>query len=707
MIKIEKQKAPDFLKSSEVDLAIEKMKEFFASKNRSQKRYNWPFNKEIDKQLKKSLHEVFHGKCGYCETGIDSTVLGTIDRYRPNNGVRDKSEFHQDLYWWLTFEWDNLIYCCKECNQYKANYFPIKGKRNLNEKDDLATEYRMIVNPYEDNPSDHFSYDDSGNIHAITEEGYQTIELLRLDRTDLLEKRKNERDIIIEIIEKLIQDGISSVRKPQLNYLKNIYNEDNKSIQFLAFKRWVLINELDSNPFLGKLLDLEDYNQEESRQEKVRTLAKEKFSKKNILVSDYFPIEYIHIKNFKSIDDLRIDFKEDDLENNSWLFLLGENGVGKSSILQAIAIGLKLDKKVINKDIVQSLIKKRKQSSEIIIKERNSKNIIYTKLVRKTSTIEQTGIFKSYLIGYGSLRLSVDEIESNPNKDISNISYENLFKPIKALNDVTKWLRSIHKNDIEFFDRIAISIKQLLPHDKLDTNLSIKNGEIVLGDSETLYAELSDGYKSTITLAIDIMMKLSDAQSDMKVMSGIVLIDELGNQLHPRWQMRIVNQLRQVFPRITFIVSTHHPLCLRGSHLGEVVLLRNVKNKVEVIRELPDPSSLRVDQLLSSEYFGLSSLIDPELEAKFNRYYQLLSIPKNITPTELKELNTLKDELRNKKHLGSSLREELMYTVIDNLLAQNVMFSKEVPNRESLKKEVIDRVKEIWLSLNIKPNDQS
>jgi len=75
MIKIEKQKAPDFLKSSEVDLAIEKMKEFFASKNRSQKRYNWPFNKEIDKQLKKSLHEVFHGKCGYCETGIDSTVL--------------------------------------------------------------------------------------------------------------------------------------------------------------------------------------------------------------------------------------------------------------------------------------------------------------------------------------------------------------------------------------------------------------------------------------------------------------------------------------------------------------------------------------------------------------------------------------------------------------------------------------------------------
>ena len=93
MIKIEKQKAPDYINSETVDLAIEKMEEFFAAKNRSQKRYDWPFNKEIDKQLKNFLHEMFHGKCGYCETGIDSHELGTVDRYRPNNGVRDKNDF--------------------------------------------------------------------------------------------------------------------------------------------------------------------------------------------------------------------------------------------------------------------------------------------------------------------------------------------------------------------------------------------------------------------------------------------------------------------------------------------------------------------------------------------------------------------------------------------------------------------------------------
>src|SRR5690606_14984984 len=140
MIKIERQNAPDYLSSSIVDLAVEKMEDFFAAKNRSQKRYDWPFNKEIDKELKEHLHVVFHGKCGYCETKIDSPELGTVDRYRPNNGVRDENEFHQDLYWWLTFKWDNLIYCCKQCNQFKGNYFPIKGERASNEKDNLESE---------------------------------------------------------------------------------------------------------------------------------------------------------------------------------------------------------------------------------------------------------------------------------------------------------------------------------------------------------------------------------------------------------------------------------------------------------------------------------------------------------------------------------------------------------------------------------------
>jgi hypothetical protein len=199
-------------------------------------------------------------------------------------------------------------------------------------------------------------------------------------------------------------------------------------------------------------------------------------------------------------------------------------------------------------------------------------------------------------------------------------------------------------------------------------------------------------------------MKLSDAQSDMDKMSGIVVIDELGNQLHPRWQMRIVSQLRTVFPNINFIISTHHPLCLRGAASNEILLLKNVDNQIVSSTELPNPASLRVDQILASEFFGLNSLVDPEVEAKFNRYYELLA-KADVTPDEKIELDHLKDFLRNKKHLGGSLREELMYTVIDKLLAEKVSFNKNSIERNSLKDETVRRVKEVWKNLNLDNND--
>ena len=59
MIKIEKGKAPEFLSSEKVEIARERMRTFYAS-NREQKRYLFPFNKEIDIKLKEDLHKIFY-----------------------------------------------------------------------------------------------------------------------------------------------------------------------------------------------------------------------------------------------------------------------------------------------------------------------------------------------------------------------------------------------------------------------------------------------------------------------------------------------------------------------------------------------------------------------------------------------------------------------------------------------------------------------
>lgn len=713
MIHIDKGREPEFLQSDQVDLAWEKLEEFYQSKDRSQKRYKFPHLSKIDDELKPILHERFYGKCGYCESRIDNSKDGVIDRYRPHNGVRDKKEYYQDLYWWLAYDWDNLIYSCKECSQYKGNYFPVKGERTISQVVSLNIEERLLYNPCIDKPEDDLFCTSDGHLNSSTEQGAQTMMLLRLNRSSLVNQRLKAIKEVSNTFHSVIQKGSEEADPNRL--LNSVYEFDHR-VDFLLARRRVLLEELEIFPFVGKLIGLEDYSdflkediavkgRLDFKRQKLEVDSKTEVSEESLVQSDFFPLDYIYIKNFKGISELQLDFRPNEVERKSWMFLLGENGVGKSSILQAIALGLNPKFLKDNPQRIPGLIKKSKQTAEIHIKERDSDNIVKTILTRRDQSYSHTGEFKSFLLGYGSLRLSADDTSESARRDTDKISYNNLFIPTKPLNDITKWLKSIYKNSPNQFESVAYSIKQLLPHDFTDNELVINKGDIEFKNSQQNFTELSDGFKSTITLAVDIMMKLSGAYADMDKLTGIVLIDELGNQLHPTWQMRIVNQLREVFPQINFIISTHHPLCLRGSASNEVVLLKNLDHEVEVITELPDPSGLRVDQILSSEFFGLNSLVDPEIEAKFNKYYKLLSLD-NLTPDQKVELSVLKDDLRDKKQLGSTLREEIMYSVIDRLLAQKVAFSKNRLDREGLKEEAIKRVSKIWKDLNIDRNDK-
>ena len=118
---------------------------------------------------------------------------------------------------------------------------------------------------------------------------------------------------------------------------------------------------------------------------------------------------------------------------------------------------------------------------------------------------------------------------------------------------------------------VAIVLKDLLALDKDDefvpedgcVKLVTKKSKVPLGD-------LSDGYQSAIALAVDILEMfyklLKKDYEEVKFVDaeGIVLLDEIGAHLHPRWKMRIVSSFRKALPGVQFIVTTHQPLCLRG-----------------------------------------------------------------------------------------------------------------------------------------------
>src|SRR5690606_12707826 len=79
---------------------------------------------------------------------------------------------------------------------------------------------------------------------------------------------------------------------------------------------------------------------------------------------------------------------------------------------------------------------------------------------------------------------------------------------------------------------------------------------------------LSHGYQSTIAWRAAVVGQLMwDTElPDLgpEEMEGIVLVDELGAHLHPRWQLTLIQALKSLFPELQFIVTTHSPLLLGG-----------------------------------------------------------------------------------------------------------------------------------------------
>lgn len=74
--------------------------------------------------------------------------------------------------------------------------------------------------------------------------------------------------------------------------------------------------------------------------------------------------------------------------------------------------------------------------------------------------------------------------------------------------------------------------------------------------------QLSDGYRTTLAMAMDIASRMAEANPDAKdplATEGVVLIDEVDLHLHPGWQQHILTDLMRTFPNVQFIVSTHSP----------------------------------------------------------------------------------------------------------------------------------------------------
>jgi len=721
---------PSIFFSVEMDKARQKIKDFYGQvpTERSQQRYNNILDNRLRNEFLPALRSEFDGKCAYCESVINLAASHSeYDHFRPKQSARGfDGAASDDHYWWLVYDWQNIYYSCTKCNMYKSTWFPVEGDRGPMEASHselLLFEKNLLVDPCFDDPFEHFAYEKDGNITGITSKGQTTIEIIKLNRIDLVHARQNEFVILeasFEVFEafmrseKLDVDGVNTFLqgwaqifsdasgKPYIGLQRYFIHELLKKYDLHDY----LINRafvFTSDEVIARMLDTSDQDnlQEIGFNFEKATLKGQLESIKHVF------IESIELHNFKCFSDLTINFDPgqnhasmleeiEDKINEPWILFLGENGVGKSSLLKAFTIGI----------AGQSYIDILGLNSRQLVKNGEVEGYIKLNLVGKEDPVivsfNEEGITSSItsplisFVAYNAVRL-----KQTPPYIIPEISEHrgakarNLFDYTASLLDCDVWLNSLGQ---DAFNRVALSLKDLMFLNN-EEQISLFDGRAVVtrGGKRLYIDELSDGYQSIFHMAIDIMATIQMDGVPFDIAEGMIIIDEIGSHLHPRWRMEVVEKLRRTFPKMRFVVSTHEPLCLKGMKAGETVVLdKNDNGEIQAITDLPNPAELRVDQILTSDFFGLNSTIDPKTEKKFRDYYELISKdPNELSLEEVQVLSKLKNEIPKVRVLGDTLRENVIYDVVDKLLADRKN-SNPFKTIDQIKKDAFLRLKNVW-----------
>lgn len=192
-----------------------------------------------------------------------------------------------------------------------------------------------------------------------------------------------------------------------------------------------------------------------------------------------------------------------------------------------------------------------------------------------------------------------------------------------------------HVNDIEIIAPRLVGRKMAPP----TVLLSNRYGKKIPFDNYSL------GYKTVMSFAIDLAWRLFNRNNTSPLdQSGIVLIDEIDLHLHPLWQTVIMDKLSAHFPNIQFIATAHSPLMVQAAIDANYAVLRETSAGVEIVSEPEDVEGWRVDQILTSELFGLTT-------TRGDKYNKLLQEQRKLakkarrTTSEQKRLKQLTERL--------------------------------------------------------------
>lgn len=421
-------------------------------------------------------------------------------------------------------------------------------------------------------------------------------------------------------------------------------------------------------------------------------------------------ITKVVIDNVRCFEHIELDFASGS-GPRMWTLLLGDNGVGKTTVLRSIAIGLM--------DATGASALLPELSGEWVRGQEGEKGPAkiriefapendgskpswiettitgttesgYTQILQRTSPEdpEEFPWGSIFVCGYGAARRALASLDYSEYLSVN--SCYTLFNYDSPLQNAELILRRLKDTGLDAEKILGLIDKVLME----TTSFLHFSGISVSGPwGESMpFGALGDGYQSTMAWIVDL---LGWAMLDERIgfnggkndFTGIVLLDEIEQHLHPRWQKRIVGLLHELFPNLQFVATTHSPLCgIGAASLSDeecaLFLLEQQEDHVEVSQKRPPPRSQRADQVLTSYLFGLETTRSEGTVQDIERYAELTA-KESRTETEEKELSQLRCQLE--KDLGSAetdlqrLVERAVHEAIDTLVHETAATRKLTP----------------------------
>ncbi len=301
-------------------------------------------------------------------------------------------------------------------------------------------------------------------------------------------------------------------------------------------------------------------------------------------------LDIVEIENVKSIASLRWEVKPEP----GWNVVLGENGAGKTTFLKAIVMVLLADNQKWLRLNLDRWLRSGASAGRIAADVRVAQAVIQLVFQMRA---DERGTFNG--AAHHSMVPAIFFAALGPFRRFTgrDSEYDEQFEPLPRLARVISlfderftlgatmtWLKQLQFKRLEgdgpseaLLDNIQSSVNRegFLPN---EVRLKRITSEAVIfadaADFEIPIEELSDGYRSILSLTFTLIRQLVVHYGPEQVFDpvtkavkapGIVLIDEADIHLHPSWQRRIGLTLRDQFPAIQFIVTTHSPIICQAA----------------------------------------------------------------------------------------------------------------------------------------------